>query len=302
MQVNQQALQQIYQGVKTIFNKAFNSAEPKYKKVATEVPSSGRSESYKWLGKLPKMREWIGERVVQNIGGHSYTIENKDWEMTIGIDRNDIEDDAIGVYSPLFQEMGDAAALHPDDIVFDLLTKGFTEKCYDGKTYFHAEHPCGKDGKKKHSNTSNYKLGFEAYGEARASMQSIPGEDGRIISISPRLLLVGPGDEAMGKKILTSEKWGDEDNPYRGTAELEVVPEFANHPGMWMLIDNKRPVKPIIFQRRKAPKLVKRDKDDDEAVFMKKEFQYGVDSRDNVGFSFWQIAFGSKGTTDYPQA
>lgn len=29
---------------------------------------------------------------------------------------------------------------------------------------------------------------------------------------------------------------------------------------------------------------------------MKKQFLYGADSRGNVGFGFWQMAFGSDGT------
>lgn len=33
---------------------------------------------------------------------------------------------------------------------------------------------------------------------------------------------------------------------------------------------------------------------DDEAVFTRKEFRYGVDCRDAAGFGFWQLAFANK--------
>ena len=101
MIVNQAALQAIYVGFKTIFNKAFTESKPLYEKIATVVPSSTKSESYKWLGKIPRMREWIGERLVQNLGAFDYEIKNKDFELTISLDKNDVEDDTIGIYNPM---------------------------------------------------------------------------------------------------------------------------------------------------------------------------------------------------------
>ena len=38
------------------------------------------------------------------------------------------------------------------------------------------------------------------------------------------------------------------------------------------------------------------DKLDDEKVFTSKQFRFGVDCRDAVGFGFWQMAFGNKRT------
>lgn len=301
MQVNAAALQSIYTGIKTIFSKAFEAAKPLYTKIATEVPSSTGKESYKWLGKLPRLREWIDDRVIQNLTAHEYTISNKDWEMTIGIDRNDIEDDTIGVYNPLFQEMGNAAALHPDDIVFPLLHGGFTQKCYDGKAFFATDHKAGKDGKTPTSNKSTYKLSPESYNAARVAMQSVPGEDDKMLRIMPNLLVVSPQNEGMGKMILEAEKLNDNTNPYRGTAELLVVPELGDYPGEWFLLDVSRPIKPIIYQKRKAPKLVKKDAETDDNVFNKKTFEYGVDCRDNAGYSFWQLAHGSTGAADFPE-
>ena len=58
--------------------------------------------------------------------------KNKKFEMTIGVPRDDIEDDKYGVYTPLFSNMGEAAALQPDELVFGAMMSGFNEKCYDG--------------------------------------------------------------------------------------------------------------------------------------------------------------------------
>ena len=39
-------------------------------------------------------------------------------------------------------------------------------------------------------------------------------------------------------------------------------------------------------------------KPDDEGVFTRAEYRYGTDGRCNVGYGFWQMAFGSKATLD----
>ncbi len=64
----------------------------------------------------------------------------------------------------------------------------------------------------------------------------------------------------------------------------------------WFLLDTTRPLKPLIFQKRKEYNLISLIDEKAENVFMRKEFLYGVDARVNVGFGFWQSAFGSKAT------
>lgn len=66
----------------------------------------------------------------------------------------------------------------------------------------------------------------------------------------------------------------------------------------WFLLDCKRSLKPIIFQQRKAPNFVAKTAETDDNVFHSNEFIYGVDSRCNVGYGFWQLAYGSRKTLD----
>ena len=111
MIVNQQTLRGIYVGFNTLFNKALEGVTPLYTEIATVTPSTTESETYAWLGDIPGMREWIGEREIQNLSGSAYTIKNKDFELTVGVDRNAVEDDKIGLYNPSIQMLGESAAL-----------------------------------------------------------------------------------------------------------------------------------------------------------------------------------------------
>ncbi len=223
MIINQAAMAGIYKTFSTIFNQALEAAASQVDLVAMRVPSTGRSVDYKWLGNFPMMHEWLGDRVIKDLSGFRYEIINKPYESTIEVDRDDIEDDQIGVYTPMIQGLAQSAKVHPDILAFALLKLGFSTKCYDGQYFFDTDH------------------------------------------------------EVKGASVANSGGGA-------GTG--------------WYLMDLSRPIKPLILQTRKAPEFVAMDKPDDQNVFMRKKFIYGVDDRKNVGFGLWQLAYGSKQTLD----
>ncbi|WP_287916061.1 Mu-like prophage major head subunit gpT family protein [Comamonas sp.] len=154
MQLTPSSLKTLFTGYKTAFQGGLTEAQSLYQKLTTVVPSTTASEEYGWLGQMPGMREWIGERVVHGLETHGYSIKNKPFELTVGVPRTTIEDDTYGVYTPMMGELGRSAAAHPDQLTFGLLALGTTEKCYDGKPFFSANHPVKKvDG--KNENVSN---------------------------------------------------------------------------------------------------------------------------------------------------
>lgn len=143
MMVTAASLTALQVGFKKNFQDAFTATRPDadFTRVATVINSTSKSETYGWLGKFPKMREWVGDRVIKDMEAKGYTITNKDFEATVGVDRNDIEDDNLGVYGPLMQEMGVSAAQQPDDLTFGLMAQGTAETCYDGQYFFDTDHP-----------------------------------------------------------------------------------------------------------------------------------------------------------------
>lgn len=152
-------------GFRKDFQDAFDGmrAQSVYQRIATVVPSSTASNTYGWLGQFPKFREWIGARVIKDMAASGYQITNKSWEATVGVKRTDIEDDAIGVYRPLMAEMGRAAAVFPDELVFELLKAGETTLCYDGQNFFDTDHPVypNVDGTGTASTVANLQAGSD---------------------------------------------------------------------------------------------------------------------------------------------
>ncbi len=292
MLVNRTSLNGITVGFKTLFNKVFSQAKPQWDKVATLVPSSTGEENYKWLNKINGIREWVGDRVIQNITASDYTIKNKSYESTVGIDRDDIEDDKIGVYNPVVSDLAQTASMFPDKLVFGLLKKGFTEKCFDGVSFFNASH---KMGKTTASNLGTKALSTTAYAEARTAMMSLKDEKGESLNITPNLLVVPPSLESEALRILKADLIDGSTNVYKDTADILVVPELAGEDTAWYLLCTTKAIKPFIYQERKKPAFVSLTNPTDENVFMSKQFLYGVEMRCNVGFSFWQMAYGSTG-------
>lgn len=123
------------------FQNGLGMAQSQYQQIATVIPSSGPANVFGWLGKFPMLREWIGARVLESMKADSYMLSNKLFEGTVGVPRVDIEDDNLGIYSSLFQEMGRAAEEHPDIHTFGALAAGFDNPCFDGQNFFDIEHP-----------------------------------------------------------------------------------------------------------------------------------------------------------------
>jgi phage major head subunit gpT-like protein len=142
------------QGFNAAFKGAFGSAAPMWDKIAMKVPSTTSEEIYAWLGANTKLREWIGERVYQNLKLHGYTIKNKTFESTVSVPREAIDDDQFGVYTPLMAQMGQDAAMHPDELLFGLIALGISTTCYDGQYFFDIDHPVGLSGSEV--SVSNY--------------------------------------------------------------------------------------------------------------------------------------------------
>lgn len=221
--VNKANLNIVFTAFKTAFTNAFKNADKQWDKIATLVPSTTKEEKYGWLGQFPRLREWVGDRHVKSLELHDYSIKNKSFESTIGVPKEDVEDDSFGLLTPLVADMGYSAQTHPDELLFALLAAGFTTNCYDGQYFFDTDHPV------KGASVSNMQVGASA---------------------------------------------------------------------PWFLLDTSRPLKPLIFQKRKDYNFQAMISDDDEKVFMAKEFRFGIDARVNVGFAFWQMAFGSLAALD----
>ena len=65
-------------------------------KVSMMFGTDQESETYKWLGMAPQMREWVGERMAKGLRENGITIENRTFEATLEVLRDELVRDKSG--------------------------------------------------------------------------------------------------------------------------------------------------------------------------------------------------------------
>ncbi|NPA72679.1 MAG: head protein [Gammaproteobacteria bacterium] len=301
MIVNKANLDEIFKNLKLAFNKAFTATKTVWPKIAMKVQSTGAENNYKWLSKFPKMRKWVGNKHIKSLEAFEYTIKNDDFEVTIEVDRNDVEDGQIGGLAIEAAGAGESAKNLPEEIIEELVNRSFDSKCYDGQFFLDTDHEVnGASVSNKGTSkldASTAATAAASYGAARTAMREFKDDEGRSLRVNPNVLLVPPALEDTANVLMTSDKLPDGSiNIYKGTAEVVVMPGLTSDTA-WFLLDTSKTVLPYILQERKAPVLVSQTSMDNESVFNSRKFLFGAEARMSGGYAFWQLAYGSDGTT-----
>jgi phage major head subunit gpT-like protein len=299
MDLSPQVIRRLHTTFLTLFRQGYGLGQGQawLDRLVTSVPSSTSQNDYGWMASLPKMREWLGPRQIQNLLAQSYTLKNRTFESTVAVKREDIEDDNLGVYDPLVQEFGRQTALHPQDLVIELMQNGHSLTCYDGQYFFDNDHPVNPKnaalGTQINYVSTGCALSAANYRVRRAAMMSFKDESGRPIGVNPNLLVVPPALEGTGKQIVKADRdAAGASNVDQGTADLLVIPELSGADTTWFLFDTNRIIKPFVFQRRRSPAFVQKTAINEDNVFFDNELVFGADCRDNAGFALWFL--GSK--------
>jgi phage major head subunit gpT-like protein len=305
MLINRENVNNLFISLKTTFNSAFNSASGDWEQIAMKVPSTTGQNDYAWLSKFPRMRKWIGEKTVKALAAFKYVIVNNDFEATVEVDRNDIEDDNLGIYQPQAMAAGDSAAQLPDEIVADVVNSGFVTKCYDGQYFFDVDHPAkdenGLDISVSNKGTkvlsaASYQAALDSLGAAETAMMEFKDDDGRPLNIKPNILMVPPALKAVANTLVTADRLDDgKANPFKGAYTVRVDARLKSRTA-WFLLDTTKPVKPFVYQERKAPVFVQQIDSQSDDVFSRKKYKFGAEARAAGGYGFWQLAYGSDGT------
>ena len=140
MQITTATLAALQQGFNATFKAGFGTVKPTYDLIAMTVPSTADTENYGWMKELPGMREWVGQRQINNLEASSAQLKNKHYEHTISVRCDHIEDDKLGIYSPMLSIQGEVSARHPDQLVWGLLPTGFATTGFDGQYFFDTDH------------------------------------------------------------------------------------------------------------------------------------------------------------------
>lgn len=118
---------------------AFGTVSPQWPSIAMDVPFEAAGLVLGWLGQAPQLREFVGPRQVRDIEEYGYRVNPKTFESTIGLKISEINDGLIASKAKVAAALGEAAAIHPDKLVYGALKANGV--CYDGEAFFSEAHP-----------------------------------------------------------------------------------------------------------------------------------------------------------------
>jgi phage major head subunit gpT-like protein len=128
------------------FDRTVEAANPFYPEITTRVNSTGADEKYGWLGAMPGMREWLGDRKFHELRGTTYELANKHWESSVLVRKTDIADSRMVNYGPLITDLANEATHHPDELVSTVVVNGESSAGHDGQFFFDTDHSWGDSG------------------------------------------------------------------------------------------------------------------------------------------------------------
>jgi phage major head subunit gpT-like protein len=282
--------------LKAVFQDAYMPARNVASKLATFIDSNLPSENYAWIASLPLMRQFTDERVINALKEYGFTIQNLKWEATVGIQREVLEDEQMGVIKGRLMQLAEAANAHYDQILFSLINGNGV--AYDGTAFYHANHSNLVTG-------GGSALSASSLATAIASMKKQKLDNGEPLEVMPTHLLVPPDLEYSARTILSSAYYPSDigagkpgafaQNVLQGSLELIVSPRLPTTTE-WHVLDCSHYVKPFIVQQRVPITLEWLDDEHaSDSTFLRDEFLWGVRSRDNAGFGLYQYAYKSAG-------
>lgn len=287
------------------YDQGLTDYTPTYEDVATVITSTKGSDDFGWLGNVPRMRLFKGERIPVKLAGYKYSIDNEEYEASVALDMKDIEDDNTGKYLALAKQIGTAKVSFPDEVIYgQVLPNGFTSLAYDGQYFFDTDHEVGASGQQ--SNLITGKLGPTAFNDAINLFYQFKDDQGRPINPSLDLELIVPWQlRATAAALLDQAKLANgQDNPNYEAASWKVNP-WLTDANKWYLINKTPGLKPFVFIKRLEKDLEVLGNiseggtviNESEAQFMNRKLYVGTFARYGAGYGLFQKAVASTGAT-----
>ena len=270
--------------------------------LAMRFASNQESETYRWLGMVPQVREWVGGRQVKPLRSQGVTIVNKVWESTIRVDSDELRRDKTGQVMVRVNEMARRVATHPNKLLTELIASGATEAGYDGAAFFSTGHSEGDSGVQSNSITHDASTPsaptdtemHEAIVKGIAQIISFYDDQGEPMNESASQFLVMAPMAFLSSTLiaLSSQTIDSSSNPLAGTGPFKIN-WIANPRLSWAdkfaIFRTDGQSRPFIFQEE-LPVQVQILAEGSELEVNENQHQYGVKAIHEAGYGFWQDA------------
>lgn len=301
-----------FQNFDTRFRAGIKMGDPWWQLFATLLTSDTEEEVHSWLQLIPGLAEWTTERNTSGLAASAYRLKNKDFNRDAKVPRNKIADDKLGMFAPIFEQLGMHAAKFGDRQIARLMKKGHDATvaeaiCFDGKPFYATDHPV--DPNRPAAGTFSNYLANTALTEANfeavlTAISQFTLEDGEPLGLMATDLTVPMALRGTALRIAeagivqSASTNAGVTNINQGVVRVKVLPELsgtASDNKSWYVSVTNQPIKPFIFQLREAIRLGILFGLDSEHCKKNKELVFGAEGRAAFGYSFPQLSIKAVG-------
>lgn len=270
------------------------------------MTSDQESETYKWLGMAPAMREWVGGRAAKGFRDNGFIIVNKTFEATMELLVDEIRRDKTGQVMVRVRELAERTNAHWAKLLSALVIGGESAVCYDGQYFFDTDHAEGDSGSQSNdltydATTTTAPTASEMESAILKSVEAIVGfkdDQGEPLNEEAMSFLVmvptpfmSAAAAALKNPVITDAN-GSRTNTITSLGgfkfELAVNPRLS-WTTKFATFRTDGQVKPFIRQEEEGVTIAA-IAEGSELEFKENKHQYGVKATRNVGYGYWQHA------------
>lgn len=274
--------------------------------VSAMFESNQESETYKWLGMAPAMREWVGGRNAKGFRENGMTITNKTFEATMEVLVDEMRRDKTGQIMTRVREMADRVNAHWSKLLSTLIIGAETGVCYDGQYFFDTDHSEGDSGTQDNDISNNITTttaptASEMESSILLATQAILGfkddqgepmnEDARSFLVMVPVSYMAAAAAALKNPVIVDGS-GARTNTIVNLGgfnyELAVNPRLTWTTKLAVFRTDGQ-TKPFIRQEETGLD-VSAIAEGSELEFKENKHHYGVKAVRNVGYGYWQHA------------
>jgi phage major head subunit gpT-like protein len=265
--------------------------------------SNQESETYKWLGMAPGMREWVGGRNAKGFRENGITIANKTYEATMEVLLDEIRRDKTGQVMLRIAELAQRTNSHWASLLTTLIVAGTSGECYDGQYFFDTDHSEGDSGTLDNDLTGAAATGTqptaaEAEAAVMACVTAILGfkddqgepmnEGASKFRIMIPAVFLSPFAAVLNNEFIASGQSNIVKNIDGFSFTMTVNPRLTSG-AIFYVFRADGQTKPFIRQEEE-PVSLSAIAEGSELEFKENKHEYGVKAIRNVGYGYWQHA------------
>lgn len=291
-------LEAAYVTYSTIFDMALAKAPAIYPQLATVLPNAGPVNQFNWLGDMPTMRKWLGNRVINRLRAEKHVLTTDWYANGIEVDFDDVNEDKLGLVEPRIADLASMGPAKMDALTVDMYNFGFAGSLgltYDGQYLFDTDHTA--DGAGSGAQQSNLLVGALTsanYNAGITAMMGFVGTNGEPLQISPDTLLIGAAQQLAARQLINA-MYGANGASNVDFSTIKIIVNARITSTKWFLLALNHRIRPVLLGIEVPPMFAELNGWDQLHMFYHRTILAGAHMKVGTAYGMWQVGVGSLG-------